>query len=195
MTKIAPTYHKTLQSKDLPPIRDNEQTIREVLSNIRTKTDSGDEEKLLTILDYDEIYEALMSMPNGKASGLDGIPTKLWKNLAIEYQKTAKNGGKEEDLPPNIIKLLLLVYNDIETHGVDPESNFAKGWMCPIYKKKDKTDIANYRPITVLNADYKTFTKALTIKLAPIALKLIHPDQAHIWQSHTPILYAPAHIA
>jgi hypothetical protein len=30
----------------------------------------------------------------------------------------------------------------------------------------------------VLNADYKTFTKALTIKLAPIALKLIHPNQA-----------------
>ncbi|KAJ2935709.1 hypothetical protein H1R20_g1384, partial [Candolleomyces eurysporus] len=85
---------------------------------------------------------------------------------------------KRKTYPPDLVRLLQLAYNDIEHHGINPESNFTEGWMCPIYKKKDKTDIANYRPITVLNADYKTFTKALTIKLAPTALKIIHPDQA-----------------
>ncbi len=38
--------------------------------------------------------------------------------------------------------------------------------------------IANYRPITLLNTDYKVMTKALTIKLGKVAPDLIHPDQA-----------------
>lgn len=58
------------------------------------------------------------------------------------------------------------------------ETNFAEGWMCPIYKKKDKCDISNYRPITVLNTDYKTLTKILTERTSKVACSLIHPDQA-----------------
>jgi len=50
--------------------------------------------------------------------------------------------------------------------------------MCPIFKKKDKTEIENYRPITVLNTDYKLFTKSLSNKLAEVAPDLIRPDQA-----------------
>ena len=50
--------------------------------------------------------------------------------------------------------------------------------MCPIYKKKDKARIENYRPITVLNADYKIMTKTLASRLAIPALSIIHEDQA-----------------
>jgi hypothetical protein len=71
-----------------------------------------------------------------------------------------------------------MVYNDIETHGVAQGTGFAKSWMAPIYKKNDPANITNYRPISLLNTDYKTFTKALTIKLAQIAPDLIHPAQA-----------------
>ena len=57
-------------------------------------------------------------------------------------------------------------------------TEFSLGWMCPIYKKNDKRDIANYRPITVLNSDYKMFTKALTARLSKVTGYLIHNDQA-----------------
>lgn len=50
--------------------------------------------------------------------------------------------------------------------------------MCPIYKKKDKDDISNYRPVTVLNTDYKVFTKALAYRLAETAPSVIHRNQA-----------------
>jgi len=50
--------------------------------------------------------------------------------------------------------------------------------MCPIYKKGEKSEIANYRPITVLNTDYKIMTRTLTTRLANIAPKIIHKDQA-----------------
>lgn len=49
--------------------------------------------------------------------------------------------------------------------------------MCPIYKKKDRTRIENYRPITLLNTDYKTMTKALASQLAKNICSLLHPDQ------------------
>jgi hypothetical protein len=52
------------------------------------------------------------------------------------------------------------------------------GWMCPIYKKNDKCDIANYHPITVLNTDYKLMAKVLQAKLAAAAPELIHQNQA-----------------
>lgn len=69
-------------------------------------------------------------------------------------------------------------YNDIKTHDIDDNSKFSNAWMCPIHKKNDKHDIANYCPITVLNIDYKLMTKALQVKLALIAPHLINSDQA-----------------
>jgi hypothetical protein len=38
--------------------------------------------------------------------------------------------------------------------------------MCLLHKKNNKRNVSNYRPITLLNTDYKIFTKALAIKLA-----------------------------
>lgn len=70
------------------------------------------------------------------------------------------------------------MYRDIEKHGIEPSTGFTEGWMCPLYKKGDRREISNYRPITLLNSDYKIFTKALSVKLAQVAGLMIHPDQA-----------------
>lgn len=50
--------------------------------------------------------------------------------------------------------------------------------MCPIFKKKDRTEITNYHPLTLLNTDYKLYTKALTMKLAYVVPDIIHKAQA-----------------
>ena len=80
------------------------------------------------------------------------------------------NPNKQTEMEETkILEMLTSVYLDIEIHGVHNDSAFTEGWLCPLYKKKDKQEIGNYRPIALLNTDYKIYTKALTIKLATAA--------------------------
>ena len=98
---------------------------------------------------------------NGTATGLDGCPYEMWTELDALY-KTAKQNRKEGF---DIIAALVTVFVDIQMYRLVVGSEFASGWMCPIYKKKDLTDISNYRPITLLNTDYKLLTKTLAQQL------------------------------
>ena len=114
-----------------------------------------------------EIRQAIQDLP-------DGIPHELWRVLLKQSELTTHNHRPNF----NILGALVAVYNDIEHFGTIASTCFSEGWMCPIYKKNDKTDISNYCPITVLNTDYKIFTKTLTNRLTTVAPYLIHPDQA-----------------
>jgi hypothetical protein len=78
----------------------------------------------------------------------------------------------------DIIGILLAVYQDISTYGSIEGDSLADGWMCPMFKKNARDDIANYRPITLLNSDYKILTKTMSLALAEVVSKMVHPDQA-----------------
>ena len=113
---------------------------------------------------------------NEKAPGPDGIPVDLWKILDDQFLATKHQPPATRNC--DIVGILTRVYHNIKEHGVEEGSGFHEGCMCPIYKKKDPDNIANYRPITLLNTDYKIFTKALSLKLAKVAHEVIHKDQA-----------------
>ena len=77
-----------------------------------------------------------------------------------------------------MVRALTEVYNDIREHSIAANTNFAEGWLCPVYKKGDCSLARNYRPIMVLNMDYKIFTKAISRRISKVAPKIIHHDQA-----------------
>ncbi|KAH6914279.1 Endonuclease/exonuclease/phosphatase, partial [Coprinopsis sp. MPI-PUGE-AT-0042] len=166
MAEAARDYHEEVQTNRNHTERtsaDEDRRIDEVLSQLDTLIEGEDWENLNTKLTWEDTNAALTSAPTGKSPGFDGIPADIWLRMAQLFQKTNKGEG---DSPfTDIVQALTLVYNDIESFGMVEQSEFAKGWLCPLYKKKDKADISNYRPITVLNADYKVFTKALSMKL------------------------------
>jgi hypothetical protein len=121
-----------------------------------------------------QVLRALRLTKNGTSTGLDGCPYELWKALNDQHHTTIE--GPQNSL--DIAKVLTTLFNDIRLHGVDHRTGFTQGWMCPIYKKKDRTDISNYRPITLLNMDYKILTKVLAIQLMDHIHSLIHENQA-----------------
>jgi hypothetical protein len=121
-----------------------------------------------------QVQEALRLSKNGSATGTDGCPYELWKTLLLHYTTNRQPNQQGFD----IIKTLTDVFTDIQTHGVDHNTSFSLGWMCPIYKKKDPTEISNYRPITLMNTDYKILTKTLALQLMQPIHTLIHEDQA-----------------
>jgi hypothetical protein len=118
--------------------------------------------------------EALHLSKNSSATGIDGCPYELWKIVKKRHENTTGEGNPSF----NIVKVLTSILWDIQQNGVDENTQFALGWMCPIYKKEDRTEISNYRPIMLLNTDYKLLTKILALQLRDHITSLIHTNQA-----------------
>eukprot|EP00966_Prymnesium_polylepis_P237536 5493884-Prymnesium_polylepis.1 len=68
------------------------------------------------------------------------------------------------------------VYNEMHTEGTVLQS-MREGEIILLYKKKDPRDLRNYRPITLLNADYKILSKVLVARLKPVMNDFISPAQ------------------
>ncbi|KAL1938552.1 hypothetical protein VTO73DRAFT_11575 [Trametes versicolor] len=200
MAEIARTFYDGIQHDDpLEEDEDHSSYIEEALAETDARLDNSAKATLAQRLDRDDVAEAINAAATGKAPGLDGLPTEVWKAYNRWYDADTKRGAPAVDLT----KALRCVYNDIEAHGLVEGSDFAHGWICPVYKlKKDKREISSYRPITLLNSDYKLMTKALASKLAMAAPAIIHEDQAgfipgrrifdHIKLSQLVIEYAEA---
>ena len=116
-------------------------------------------------IEPEHVREALLLVKNGSATSMDGLPYELWKELKNTNEKVKE----KEDEGFEIADTLALVFKDIQEYRIDKRSDFAIGWMCPIYKKKDKNDISNYWPITLLNMVYILLTKVLVIQLMNIS--------------------------
>ena len=73
--------------------------------------------------------------------------------------------------------MLLSVYFEAFNKGTLPHY-LRVGVITLLEKKgKDKLQIANWRPITLLGVDYKLLTKTLGERLKHVLPDLIHPDQ------------------
>ena len=99
-------------------------------------------------LNRDEVHRAAASLAKGKSPGPDEIPAEFYKMYS--------------DM---ISQELLEVYKEFHTDGAIHDS-FKEGEIAILYKKKDSRDLRNYRPITLLNVDYKILTKILAKRLA-----------------------------
>lgn len=69
---------------------------------------------------------------------MDGITYEMWKTLHRRHRDSKEAGNECLD----VLKLMTACFNDIETHGMIRSSRFAEGWMCPIYKKNDRNEVA-----------------------------------------------------
>ena len=140
----------------------NEENIKKYLSNINNLNILNENEvKLLEgEISENECKIALKNMKLNKSPGSDGIP--------VEFYLTFW-----ED-----VKQMLLESINSAYHMGELSPSQKKGILSLIFKKGDKTLLENWRPISLLNTDYKILAHALANRLKKVISKLIHTDQS-----------------
>lgn len=111
-------------------------------------------------LSPEEVFNAIQSMPSNKSPGPDGFPCEFYKSFW-----------------PEISHILMPALQNLLDNGVAPES-WRTASICLIPKKdKDPQECASYRPISLLNTDYKILAKILARRLETVLPHIIKPDQ------------------
>ena len=107
----------------------------------------------------EEVHKALKRASAGTAPGPDGLPMDLFRKY-------------RNQLAP----LLARVFSALAAGHELPRA-FHDGAITVLHKAGDRTDPANYRPITLLNADYRAYTRVLAHRLGLVLPDVIDAQQ------------------
>ena len=159
MSKILQHVYK-FYSKLYSSLNTNKCEVREYVQNIdgpKLKREEADacEGKISAL----EITQALKNMKRNKTPGGDGLTVEFYMEFWEDIQDLvlgSLNAGFEKGR---------LSYT--QRHGI----------ITLLYKKGDKEDIRNWRPITLLNVDYKLAAMVLANRLQKVLTSLINEDQ------------------
>ena len=153
--KAITDFYETLYTAE----ETDDEVTEDFLKHVVTLTEEQ-KQTLDLELDFDILQTALKSLSTDSSPGPDGFTALYYRTfLPLLYPLfilMVKESFEEEHLPDSMnLSFITLLLKD---------PNFPR-------------DIKNYRPISLLNVDYKIITKALTIKLSPVLSCLIHADQ------------------
>lgn len=159
LAQLMATYQANI-SKASPR---NEESVQEVVDAVTSSTFKLSREEAEGIgsmeIDEAEVKGALKHSKPGTAPGLDGLPVELYRKCGDIF-----------------VPLFAKIYTAIGITQSLP-SGLLDGVISSIYKKGQRSDPANYRPITVLNTDYRLLAKVLANRLKGVIGKLVHPAQ------------------
>lgn len=94
-----------------------------------------------------EIFSVVKMMNNKRSFGYDGVPMTLIKRHFI-----------------HIVKPVCFLINSAFRSGIFPDA-LKKSIVMPSYKKNDKNDLSNYRPISLITSFAKIFEKILSNRI------------------------------
>ena len=132
---------------------------RKYLRVLDQKVCKEDEKYLDKKIDPSEMLKALKKMKNNKSPGPDGLAIEFyklyWKNVGQDLLQVFEDSFKSEELPYSFYSAVIRL----------------------IFKKGQREDIRNWRPVSLLNSDVKILSKILAERLKTVLHKIIHPDQ------------------
>jgi len=137
----------------------DEKTQQLFLDSLDKQLDNTAMDSCEGLISPEEAKKAVKSLADNKSPGSDGLSKeffdRFWNLLGndlIEVFNTAYVANKLSDTQRTAIITLL-------------------------YKSGEKEDIRNWRPISLLNVDFKILAKCLANRLKKCIGKLVHPDQ------------------
>ena len=98
----------------------------------------------------EEVLKMVKSLKRGKAMGVDNIPNEAILNSSSKF-----------------LSLTTRLYNLIQETGIGPEV-WKTGRLVLIHKAKSTSDMANYRPLTVLTSMSGLFSRVLNERLTKV---------------------------
>lgn len=93
-------------------------------------------------------------------------PPPVWMGCPVELFRRAKS---------IFTPLLARLFTAFGARG--PPSRFLDGVVVSLHKQNDRADPSNYRPITLLNGDYRAYAKVLANRLLRCMGRVISPEQ------------------
>lgn len=155
--RIFQRYYKDLYKRG----EETEQEIDQFLQKHHLEQIVEDERAALEEkITQEEIKKAIKKMKAEKAPGPDGLPAKYYKILINQ-----------------ISPVLGEVMNNILREGKIPNT-WKEAYVTLIPKKEvDTMEVKNYRPISLLNNDYKLFADIMAERLKKVLINKIHGDQ------------------
>lgn len=126
-----------------------------------SETDNTEEDLRIDNINLcvDDLTRAVKSMSNNKCPGVDELP----KEFYITFWEDLKDS-------------LLMMFMESLRIGKLP-SSLREGVISLMFKKGDRQELKNWRPLTLLGVDVKILSKALFFKLQPDMPKFIGRDQ------------------
>ena len=117
-----------------------------------------------------ELLHAISNTTPGTAPGPDGIPIEIWR----VYDNVVPPG---EQQPQRLFApILARLFSAMGSSHQAPPS-FLDGVVCALHKSGDRAVIGNYRPITLLNSDYRLLAKCLALRFGKALSAVVSPEQ------------------
>ncbi|CAI7898010.1 unnamed protein product, partial [Closterium sp. NIES-54] len=115
--------------------------------------------RIFSVWMEEEVKAAFKAMANNKSPGMDGLPKELFENnwdlLRGSFMSLVKDFTTSEMLPSEVKGAVMIL----------------------LHKKGDKSQLGNYRPITLLNFTYKILAKVLADRLKGMLHQVVSPEQ------------------
>jgi exonuclease III len=135
----------------------NEQ-INEYLTGLQCEMISPEHKDLCDeFISAEEIKKTITQLAKGKSPGNDGLTAEFYSKFSSE-----------------ISPILESLYNNIFLRNKEMASTMKEGLITLIYKGKgEREDLKNWRPISLLNIDYKILSRVLTNRVKNGLKKLL----------------------
>uniref|UniRef100_A0A8K9Y2W7 Reverse transcriptase domain-containing protein n=1 Tax=Oncorhynchus mykiss TaxID=8022 RepID=A0A8K9Y2W7_ONCMY len=151
-------YQESFREKDIDGSKESV-----FLGFLREKVHPDAASDLDRPFELEEVEAALRGLPANKVPGYDGIPCEFYL-LPLPHLL--------EILGRDFLSVIKAVY-DSGLLG----SSMREGVLTLLYKKGERDNMGNYRPITLLCADYKVVAHVLAGRLRKVLPHVIHEDQ------------------
>lgn len=154
--RVQEFYRELFRKEDI-----EDRDIEEVLKKMSARLTEGDRESCEGEIGIGEIEAAIAGLGKNKSPGIDGLTGEFYRAF-------------REELVPVLDRL----FRQIEETGEMVES-MTIGLVSIIYKKGDRDRLENYRPLSMLNNDYKILARVIANRIKRVIGTVVGNTQAY----------------